>query len=198
MLTKQISMKVRLVLAPIVLAGSVVLVARATQSLGITLDPESVTGFVESQQGLEDRFGSGTDLRSLPLPLKILSLLFRPFYIDSNGMTGYAASLENTALLYFCLYILYHWRLLIRLARNVFYVIYFLVFDAALILSLSLVNYNIGMGQRMKMMAVPGILIIYGTIFIYRRVMAAQAQLVAEAPQPPLEQRAEQPQPQPL
>lgn len=198
LLTKQVPARVRLILAPIVGVASIILVARATESLNLSLDAQSVTTFVEEQQGLEDRFGSGADLQSLPLPLKVFSLMFRPMFLDAQGITGLAASLENTALLYFCLYISFHWKMLVKLARNVFYVIYFVVFDAALILSLSLVNYNIGMGQRMKMMAVPGILLLYGTIYMYKRALAAQASQVVV--QPPPEPAAEpgQAQPQPL
>lgn len=194
-LTKHISSRMRLVLAPIAVIGSIFLIARATQSLNLSLDPESVSTFVEDQQGLGDRFGSGEDLGSLPLPLKVFSLLFRPFFIDAQGMTQYAASLENAALLYFCGYILYHLKIVLKLARSVFYFTYFLVFDAALILSLSLVSYNIGMGQRMKMMAVPGILLIYGTIYMYKRVRLAVPVPVEEVPQ---EEAGERPQPQPL
>lgn len=198
LLTKQVPARVRLILAPVVGVASIVLIARATQSLNLSLDPQSVTTFVSEQQGLEDRFGSGADLKSLPLPLKIFSLLFRPMFLDAQGATGLAASLENTALLYFCLYLGFHWKMLVKLARSVFYVIYFLVFDAALILSLSLVNYNIGMGQRMKMMAVPGILLLYATIFMYKRALAAQALQVAIEPPPEQAVETAHAQPQPL
>jgi hypothetical protein len=198
LLTKQVSARVRLILAPVVGVASVILIARATESLNLTLDAESLSTFVEQQQGNEERFGSGTELSSLPLPLKIFSLMFRPLFLDAEGMTGIAASVENAALLYFCLYISYHWKMLLKLARTVFFVIYFLVFDGALILSLSLVNYNIGLGQRMKMMAVPGILLIYGTIFMYKRALAAHALQVAAQPPPEHQAEPAQAQPQPL
>jgi hypothetical protein len=198
LLTKQVPTRVRLILAPLALIGSIILIGRATQSLNLSLDPESVSTFVEDQQGLGDRFGSGSDLGSLPLPLKIFSLLFRPLFVDAQGMTQLAASVENSALLYFCGYILFHMKVVLKLARNVFYFTYFLVFDAALILSLSLVSYNIGMGQRMKMMAVPGILLLYGTIFMYKRALAAQALQVAVQPPPGQQAEPAQAQPQPL
>ena len=183
LLNKRVSSRMKVFLAPIAAAGMVVFVTKAATSLNISLDTESVTGFVEGQQQLGDRFGSGVDLGSLPLPLKILSLLYRPFWVDAAGMTQYAASAENTVLLGLSAYIVYHWRLLLNLARNVFYVMYFIIFDALLIVSLSLVSYNIGMGQRMKMMAVPGILILFATLYLYKRSMAARL-TIAPAPEP--------------
>ncbi|HWT11945.1 MAG TPA: hypothetical protein VN231_04260 [Allosphingosinicella sp.] len=189
LLTQQIPARFRLFLAPVAFAGLIIFLGRAAESLNITLDVNSVTGFVEGQQELGGRFGSGNDLASLPLPMKIFTLLYRPFWIDAGGLMGLAASLENTILMYFSLYILFHFKLLYRLSRNVFYVMYFIIFDALLILSLSLVSYNIGMGQRMKMMAVPGILLLFATIYLYKRSFAAQP---APLPQPLPEQAGHQ------
>lgn len=183
--SKRVPARLKLVLSPIAAIGLVLLVGKAATSLGISVDADSVTGFVEGQQQLGDRFGSGANLADLPLPLKIFSLLYRPFWVDAQGMTQYAASLENTILLWFSLYIAYHWRLMLTLARNVFFVTYFLVFDALLVVSLAMVSYNIGMGQRMKMMAVPGILLLYGALYIYKRTLASRpAVAVAETAAP--------------
>jgi hypothetical protein len=181
---KRVPPRVKLFLSPIAAIGLVVLVGKAATSLGISVDADSVTGFVEGQQQLGDRFGSGANLADLPLPLKVLSLLYRPFWFDAQGMTQYAASLENSVLLWFTVYLVYHWKLMLHLARNVFFVTYFLAFDALLVVSLAMVSYNIGMGQRMKMMAVPGILILYGTLYIYKRALASRPAMVAEPPPP--------------
>jgi hypothetical protein len=185
MLTKQISYRMRVILAPVALAGLILFVAKAATSLNITLESESLTGFVEGQQQLGDRFGSGADLASLPLPLKIFSLMFRPLWVDAPGLMGLAASAENSLLLFFCLYIMYHWRLLYQLSRSVFVVMYFIIFDALLIVALALVNYNIGLGQRQKMMAVPGILLLFGTIYIYRKAQASWRNAAAQQPSGP-------------
>jgi len=183
--SKRVPPRWKLILAPIAGVGLVILVSKAATSLGISVDTDSVSGFVEGQQQLGDRFGSGADLRSLPLPLKILSLLYRPFWFDAQGLTQYAASAENTLLLWFSAYLVYNWRLMLSLARNVFFITYFIIFDALLVVSLALVSYNIGMGQRMKMMAVPGILILYGTLYIYKRTLASRPATAVPVQPPP-------------
>ena len=46
---------------------------------------------------------------------------------------------------------------------------YCLIFGPLLFLSLAMVNYNIGLGQRMKMMAVPTVLLLCGIVYMYNR-----------------------------
>jgi hypothetical protein len=185
LISGHLSKKARIALAPIAMIGLVVIVGKATERFGITLDSESLGGFFEQQQDLGDRFGSGADLASLPVPLKIWSLLFRPLFFGegSDGMMGLAASIENSILLAIFAYIAYHFKLVLKLWFKVFYITYCSIFSATLIILLSLVNYNVGLGQRQKMMAIPPILLIAATIFLYKRYLAAQgaAALVAAA-----------------
>jgi hypothetical protein len=187
LISGHLSRKARIALSPIALIGLVVIFGQATARFGVTLDSESLGGFIEEQQDLGDRFGSGADLQSLSLPLKIWSLLFRPLFFGegSSGMMGWAASIENSILLAICAYIAYHWKLALRLSLKVFYVSYCAMFSGALIVLLSLVNYNIGLGQRQKMMTIPAILLIAATIFLYKRYLAAQgAAALSAAAQP--------------
>lgn len=173
-LSGQLDKRVRIALAPIVLIGLVFVAARASDRLGVSLDTQSVSDFVDTQQGMGKRFGSGADLSALPLPLKIWSLLFRPFFYDAEGMMQWTASVENAVWLYFFGYLAYNWRILLRLVKSMYYVTYCIIFAGVLILLLSLVNYNVGLGQRQKMMVLPAILLLYATVFLYKRYLSRE------------------------
>lgn len=45
--------------------------------------------------------GSGIDISSYPYPLKVFTFLFRPLFVDMQGMLGLVASAENLILLIF-------------------------------------------------------------------------------------------------
>jgi hypothetical protein len=194
LLSKRAHPKMRLVLAPFALAGLVIFIGRAAESLNIgEVSVTSVTNFVDTQQGFSEdaKYSGGSNLASLPLPLKILTLMFRPFWIDAEGMMGYAASAENTVLLMFVLYLLYNFKTFFHLFRHVFFVVYCAVFSSMVVVSLAVISYNIGLGQRMKMMAIPGLLLLVAAVYMYKRspaarlaALAAQGQLPAGAPVP--------------
>ncbi|WP_129793651.1 hypothetical protein [Sphingosinicella sp. CPCC 101087] len=167
--TKQMSMRAKAVLAPVALMGLLFLAFRASERLGVGFSADSVAEFVEQQQGFGDEYGGGADLASQPFPLKIWALLFRPFFFDTDSWMQRIASIENAVLLYFFAYLAYNWRTLLTLAKNVFYVCYSIVFCGLLIVLLAMVNYNIGLGQRQKMMAVPLVILLYGTVYIYKQ-----------------------------
>jgi hypothetical protein len=89
-------------------------------------------------------------------------------------MMGYAASVENLILVYITGYIFFNWKIMFRLSTHVTYMAYCAVSSVILILLLAMVNYNVGLGQRQKMMAVPAILLIYGSIYMYKRYLRSQ------------------------
>lgn len=181
-LTKQLNFKFKIMLAPIAIIGLVYIVLQVLDRFRLGLDFESISNFVEVQQGFGEEFGGGANLQGLPFPMKVFTLLFRPLYFDAPGLMGLVASVENTFLMYLCAYIVWHWRIVLRLFTRVSYITYNIVFAGPLIVMLAMVNYNIGLGQRQKMMAVPALLMIYGTIYLYKRYLAAAtAQAQAQA-----------------
>ena len=180
-LTKQLSLRAKILMAPIAVAGLVWVVLAVLDRFRLGLDFESISNFVEVQQSFGEEFGGGADLQNLSFPLKLFALLFRPLYVDAPGLMGLVASVENTFLLYLFGYIAWHWRIVLRLLTRVSYITYSVAYGVPLILMLAMVNYNIGLGQRQKMMAVPTVLIIYGTIYIYKRYLAAAATARAQA-----------------
>jgi hypothetical protein len=180
--SRQLKVNTRIMLAPIALLGLVYLMARTGERYGLSFSADSFSQFVDEQQDLGLEYGSGADLQSLPLPLKIFSLMFRPLFFDVENWLHRASSIENLALMYICGYIVLHLKLAWSLARNVFFVSFSGVFAVVLIVLLSMVNYNIGLGQRQKMMAVPAVLLLYGVIYIYRQYCARAARAATQAP----------------
>jgi len=175
----------RLVLIPPAIAGLVATLLMAGEQLGIDFsDAETVTDFVQYQQGLNETMGSGASIASLPFPLKVFTLLFRPLFFDAAGAMAYAVSFENVALLFLFGALAAYWRDLFRLMGRVYHVTFCAVFSVTLIIGLSLVNYNLGLGQRQKMMVMPAVLLIFATIYLYRRYLAAAAQAAALEPGP--------------
>jgi hypothetical protein len=187
LIARGVSPAVRVLMVPVGLVGLIVTLGRAEQMLGISLSSaESMSDFVQYQQGLNTDFGSSNNLANLSFPLKVISLLFRPLFFDTRGMMGLVASVENSILLFIFGYIVYHWRDVLRLIGRVYYVTFCAIFSSALIVALSLVNYNLGLGQRQKMMVMPAILLIYATVYLYRKYLASVAgNLPQEAPEAP-------------
>ncbi|HEV2866500.1 MAG TPA: hypothetical protein VGX37_08285 [Allosphingosinicella sp.] len=178
--SKQMSNKARILLTPVAVAALVYVVMRTVERFNLQLDADSFSDFVENQQQNGEHHGSGANLQELIFPLKVWSLLFRPFYVDSPGMMGIAASAENTVLLGIFAYIGYQWRLMLKLLLHVYYLAYAAIFSSVVIVALALVNYNLGLGQRQKMMAVVAVLVIFGSVFMYKRYLrsvGAAAQL---------------------
>ena len=173
--SKQLSSNARIALAPLALIALVLVVAKAGERFNVTLDLDSLSNFFDEQQSHEDEYGSGSALQDKAFPIKVWSLLFRPFFIDQPGMMAKVVSAENAFLLYVFGYIAVHWRMVLRLAKNVYFISYCMLFAPVLIVLLALVNYNIGLGLRQKMMAIPAVLLIYVTIYMYKRHLAAGA-----------------------
>ena len=185
-LSRSVSTTVKLVLGLPAAAAVIWFANVAIQQLGVGgADLGSISEFVENQQNLGEDFGSGANIQALPYPLKVLTLLFRPLWLDASGMLGLVASAENTLLLGIFGYMILKWRILLQLFRNVPFVTYGVIFSGLLILLLSLVSYNIGLGQRQKMMAVVPVLLIVATIYMYQRFLAALSHAAGEAPHEP-------------
>jgi hypothetical protein len=182
LLSKRANFRVRLMLAPIAAAGLVVFIGQAAESLNMSeVSVTSVTNFVETQQGFSEdaKYSGGDNVAALPFPLKVLTLMFRPFWVDAEGLMGYAASAENTVLLLFFLYLMYNFKTVMHLFKHVFFFVYCAVFSSAVIISLSMISYNIGLGQRMKMMALPPVLLLLAAVYMYNRSPAVRAAAAA-------------------
>jgi hypothetical protein len=110
----------------------------------------------------------------------LISLLFRPFFIDAPGAFGLVASTENLFVLGFIVTLFAYGRTLMKLFRRVPFMRYVLVATVIITFVLTLGYYNVGLGIRQKAtMILPGLMVLFVTTMAYRR-----AQRIAEAPVP--------------
>lgn len=134
-----------------------------------SLNSTSISDFIASKQDYGSRSEEGAILTGLPFPLKIASLLFRPLFFDAKGVLGLVASLENLVILLVFGNIVANAKSLVRLSITVPYLRYCLVFSVTLIVLLSLITYNVGLGLRQKYMVMPAVFLIFMTLAAFRR-----------------------------
>ncbi len=172
---------VKVVLLAVSLVGAA-MVARTIESAFLidVTSAESVGNFLNRQSAVTETLGGGTAVVGASFPVRVLSLLFRPMFIDAQGAFGLIASFENVFLLFVIGTVLYRMRDTARIARNVFFLRYALIFSFALIMLLSLLYYNVGLGLRQKMMVLPGLLTFFAALRALR-ISGAQRQPVAVA-----------------
>ena len=158
-----------------VAAGAIVVVASVSATIRVDVsDAESVSEYWEARGNLDENSGADRSIIEGSLPLKIFTLWLRPFFLDAENMMGYIASLENAVLLLMFVMIAWHWRLLRTAFVKVTYIRYSAVFFVALTILLGAVNYNIGLGLRQKMMAMPCLLAILMTLVAIRLAQREQ------------------------
>jgi hypothetical protein len=127
---------------------------------------------VESQEGGSGAQGS--------YPVRVVSLLFRPFFFDAGGIPGLIASFENLVLLFIFGFMAYHFRILRELFRRVMLIRYCVIFSLTVILLLATVYYNVGLGLRQKMMAMPTLLTLLAGIVAVLRLQVRNRRLQAQ------------------
>lgn len=131
-------------------------IAAVRSEFGINVtDTASVAAFMDKQNDVYAGVAGTTSLGDAPYPVRVLSLLFRPFFFDATGGMAMIASLENVAVLIVFFYMLAHWRDILFLAKRVFFIRFILAYGFLILFSLTLVYYNVGLGLRQRMMAYP-------------------------------------------
>lgn len=111
--------------------------------------------------------------------VRLLSLLFRPFFFDANELFALLASFENLVVLGIFLLLLVRWRNALQLFRNVFFTRFALIYAVALTVFLTLSYWNVGLGLRQKWtMLMPMYLVLLVAVMAVRQ---ARKQSMAEA-----------------
>lgn len=149
-------------------------------------DANSVSDYIESRSAMGDSFGADRSITEGSFPVKVLYLWTRPFFLDAENMMGYVASLENIALLLIIGFILVRFRATLATARKVLYIRYSIAMFLTTTMLLAAVNYNVGLGLRQKMMAIPPLFTIFTTLVALRIAARRQA---AELPDPVFQRR---------
>ncbi len=136
---------------------------------------KSVTGYLETRQGYNLEGGSSVDIRGYPLPLKILTYLYRPFFFDARGIMGLIVSVENV--LYFLMTVIAVsrtlWSVLWRYKFSFFMRFNFFFFlIGTLVFSMSIAN--TGIAIRQKTMLMPSFMVLAVTVYAIKQYYAGQ------------------------
>lgn len=141
------------------------------------LSVSSISAKGETQSALL-RVGSGSavDISSYPLPLKILTFLFRPLFFDANTINAFLASIENLVLLILSVKAFsfrpiktYRSAPALIKAMLIFFIVGAILFSSTL--------GNLGVMIRMRNMFLPGFLMYLLWAFSYRIFFEHQLKL---------------------
>jgi hypothetical protein len=160
----------RVGLLTIAAAGMFLAIGPVQQTLDVDVTSiTSVSNFIDEKNAMYASVGGTTSIGSAPFIVCLVSLLFRPFFFDAHGILGIIASLENVGVVLVFIYVVVHWRDLALLARRIIFIRFVLAFAFVLLLSLSIVYYNVGLGLRERVMSYPMVFAVLVALWSMRR-----------------------------
>jgi hypothetical protein len=148
------------------LAAGVFLFSTLQSQLQIDLSTVgSIANYVDQQTTAATR-GVDNTLANASFPVKLLSLLYRPFFVDSGGVFGIVASFQNVIMVVITLLLLRNFRLWAELFRGSFAIRFATIHFVTLYLMLAIMYYNVGLGLRQREMATPALLAVFVAVFM--------------------------------
>ncbi len=176
----------KLMLAGLAAVGVVLVAGTLYDTYRIDIgSAEAVGDFLARQSRAAAKMEGGTAAVGLPLPVAMLSLLFRPFFFDAGGFEGLIASFENLVLVGIFGYFIYRFGWLRKLFTGTLVVRYAVFFAFLVTMMLSLTYYNVGLGLRQKMMMMPAILMIFAALIATSKIaLPVRARRRRERPVP--------------
>jgi hypothetical protein len=169
---RQGATKVILVAATVI--GAILISGTVESTLHVDLSSaDSISDWIASKQ---ETFGSvvGTTTTSGSFPLRLFSLMFRPMFIDANGVFGLIASAENVASILMIAFLIRNRREAFFLTRSVYFVAFSLVFWWFLAFLLAVLYYNVGLGLRQRTMFMPPFFAFFVAQWAYHRLNSMQ------------------------
>ncbi|MGP9545673.1 hypothetical protein ACT3QR_11805 [Psychrobacter sp. AOP7-B1-25] len=155
----------KLIFIPIIATGTFLSLGFIQEYTG--LDEASLSGisdFYDERQGSNMNGGGAIDTSSMPLPLKVFSYIFRPLPFEAHSFIAFVASIENTFLLIFSIFIIYRSKSKLKVIftnERLWLSLYVLLISIMLSYGLS----NLGIAARQKWMFMP--VVIYLLIYLY-------------------------------
>jgi hypothetical protein len=125
----------------------------------------SIANYVDQQTAAATR-GVDSTLANSSFPVKLLSLLYRPFFFDAGGIFGVVASIQNVVMVIITFWLLRNFRLWAELFRGSFAIRFATIHFVALYLMLAIMYYNVGLGLRQREMATPALLVVFSAVFM--------------------------------
>jgi hypothetical protein len=149
----------------------VIFVGRTVQSsLQIDLSSVgSIASYVETQTSVASTASSNEELVSMSYPAKLASLLFRPLFLDASGLFGLVASVQNLFMLFAAFVLVRETRVWRQMFLASLAIRYATIYLFGMILLLTLMYYNVGLGLRQREMFTPALYLIFGALFCHWR-----------------------------
>lgn len=161
---------VKILLVVIALGALSLVIGTVQQSLAVNLsDPSSVGAFLEAQQQRAEWIPGATNLQNSFFLVRLLSLLFRPLFIDAGGAFGLISSVENLAYLAVIGFMVWNWREGVQIFRAGLEFRFAIIFAVTLTILLTLTYYNVGLGLRQKTMIMPALLAFFSAQWMLHR-----------------------------
>lgn len=171
----------KLLLGSVAIVGAVLLFGTLQTELGSDLSSiGSLSDFVNQQTTAATTGGDAT-LANSPFLFKIFSLLYRPLFVDADGVFGLLASLQNIVMVTITVLLFRNFWLWAELFRNSLAIRFATLHFIAVYLLLALAYYNVGLGLRQREMATPALLIVFGTVWMVAQ-LRQRAQLNPSTP----------------
>ncbi len=144
----------------------------------------AVVSYVENQTSLATQDDDTTLVQS-SFAVKLISLLYRPFFVDTNGVFGLLASLQNFVMVFITWKLIGNFRIWVSLFRASLPVRFATFHLLGLIFMLSFAYYNLGLGLRQREMATPALVVIFALVYLVsnRRKALLRASNPAANPQ---------------
>jgi hypothetical protein len=149
----------------------VIFVGRTVQaSLQIDLSSVgSIASYVETQTSVASTAAGNEELVSMSYPAKLASLLFRPLFFDASGLFGMVASVQNLFMLFAAFVLVREARVWRQMFVASLAIRYATIYLFGMILLLTLMYYNVGLGLRQREMFTPALFVVFGALFCHRR-----------------------------
>jgi hypothetical protein len=138
-----------------------VLLSAVRSSFGVDVtNPASLSQFFEGR-GAAEAYDTATTRLGSSFLLRLFSLLFRPFFFDAKNAFGVIASIENIGSVVLFLYLVMHIASVFHLSKKVLFVRFCFIMLVVLSYILSVLNYNVGLGLRERVMMIPPLLCLF-------------------------------------
>lgn len=164
LIDRRTSIAVRLLLFVLGLAAAALAVRSVwtTFRLDIT-NVDTISGILAGpDQAAFESGEAGNTAVNATYPIRLLSLLFRPFFLDAPNALGFVVSLENLLQLVITGMLIFRLKTVRAVVKAVPFARYALVSSAGITLALAIGYYNVGLGIRQEAtMILPGILVLF-------------------------------------
>ena len=163
-----VSLALRVALGGLTLIVGVFLFGTVQSAMQVDISSiGSVASYLEQQSTTAaNSTDSNTALAAASYPLKLLSLLYRPFFFDAGGVFGLIASVQNVFMLFATFMLMRNLRVWGAMFRDSLPIRFATIFLGTVILLLSFMYYNVGLGLRQREMFTPALYLIFAALYL--------------------------------